>query len=421
MEPAAPATERLDRTDSHLLEFDARVVEVLERDGKRALVLDRSAFYPTGGGQPFDTGRLGALAVVDVQAESDEGGRVLHFVDAAGGALPAVGATVHGTVDAARRRDHLQQHTGQHVLSQAFVVAAKLETRSFHLGAETSTIDVDPGTSDAVVARAVAIANDVVFSDRELRVHEVAPDELAKFAVRKQTFHGERIRLVEVVGFDVSTCGGTHAHRAGEVGLIAVKGVEKSKAHHRVEFVCGGRALREYERDRRILDDAARRLSTAGDQVAVQVGKLAEQGVQLRKRVKQLFEVAADVQARALLAGAVARGGRRVVVARLADLSFEEAQVLGRKLIASDDASTVVALLGIAEEGSAKLLFARSGGPAPPAKPDGMEPSMGALVKQITERFGGRGGGSPASAQGAIAQASDLDQALAAARDALPG
>jgi len=415
MAPASPATERLYQTDSHLLEFDARVVEVLERDGRRALVLDRSAFYPTGGGQPFDTGRLGESAVVDVQSESDEGGRVLHFVDVpAGAAPPAVGSAVHGTVDAARRRDHLQQHTGQHLLSQAVVVAAKLETRSFHLGAETSTIDVDPGTNESVVARAVQIANDVVFSDRELRVHEVAPDELARFAVRRQTFHGARIRLVEVVGFDVSTCGGTHAHRAGEVGLIAVKGVEKSKAHHRVEFVCGGRALREYERDRRVLDDAARRLSTAADQVALQVGKLADQGVQLRKRVKQLWEVASDVQARELLAGAVARGGRRVVVAKLADLSFEEAQVLARRLTAGADAPPVVALLGLVEGEGAKLLFARSGAAA------AEEPAMGVLVKQVTERFGGRGGGAPTSAQGAIAKASDLDAALAAARDALP-
>jgi len=416
MDAPAPATERLDRTDPHLLEFDARVVEVAERDGRRALVLDRSAFYPTGGGQPFDTGRIGELAVVDVVAESDEGGRVFHFVEVpAGGALPAVGATVHGKVDAARRRDHLQQHTGQHILSQAFVVAAQLETKSFHLGAETSTIDVDPGTTDAVVARAVALANDVVFSDRELRVHEVGADELARFNVRRQTFHGARIRLVEVVGFDVSTCGGTHARRAGEVGLIVVKGVEKSKAHHRVEFVCGGRALREYERGRRILGDAARRLSTADDQVAIQVAKLSEQGVALRKRVKQLFEIAADVQARELLAAAAALGGRRVVVAKLADLSLEEAQVLARKLAATADAPPVIALLGIADGEGGKLVFARSG-----AAGDAALPAMGALVKAITERFGGRGGGSPGSAQGAIAKASDLDAALAAARDTLP-
>jgi alanyl-tRNA synthetase len=414
--PEPTVTERLDRTDSHLLEFDARVIEIAERDGRRALVLDRSAFYPTGGGQPFDTGRIGDLAVVDVVAESDEGGRVFHFVDvAAGGALPAVGATVHGKVDAARRRDHLQQHTGQHILSQAFVVAAKLETRSFHLGAETSTIDVDPGASDAVVAQAVALANDVVFFDRELRVHEVAAEELPRFNVRKQTFHGARIRLVEVVGFDVSTCGGTHARRAGEVGLIAVKSVERTKGLHRVEFVCGGRALREYERDRRILDDAARRLSTAGDQVAVQVGKLADLGQQLKKRVKQLFEIAADVQARELLAGAVVRGGRRVVTAKLADLSLDEAQLLARQIAKTADGPPVVALLGIADGEGGKLVFARSG-----AAGDAALPAMGALVKAITERFGGRGGGSPGSAQGAIAKASELEAALAAARDALP-
>jgi len=147
----------------------------------------------------------------------------------------------------------------------------------------------------------------------------------------------------------------------------------------------------------------------------VQVGKLADQGQQLRRRVKQLFEIAADVQARELLAGAVVRGGRRVVTARLADLSLDEAQVLARKIASAADAPPVVALLGIADGEGGKLVFARSG-----AAGDAALPAMGALVKATTERFGGRGGGSPGSAQGAIAKASDLDAALAAARDALP-
>jgi alanyl-tRNA synthetase len=412
-------TERLYRTDSHLLEFEAHVVDVVEPAGRRALILDRTAFHPTGGGQPFDTGTLGGHRVVDVEAEDDEGGRVLHFIETAPGeAPPAIGATLSGRVDAARRRDHLQQHSGQHILSQAFVRAAKLETRSFHLGAESSTIDVDPGASDEVVARALEIANDVVFSDRPMRIHEVTPEELAKFAIRKQTFHGARIRLIEIEGFDVSTCGGTHAQRAGEVGLIAVKSVERGKAMHRVEFVCGGRALREYRHDRRLLAEIGRRLSTGGEQLVAQVERMAEQNLALRKRVKQLFEVAAEVQAKELLAKAERRTALRVVSEVLSDVSFEEAQVLARKVTSApqqpEAGGAVVVLLGIREGDGGRLLFARSNDPALSAI------AMGPLVKQVAERFGGKGGGAPNSAQAAITKGSDLPAALAAARELLP-
>ena len=413
-------TERLYRTDSHLLVFEARVVDVVERGGRRALILDRSAFHPTGGGQPFDTGTLGSYRVVDVESEGEDGERVLHFIESPPSEKsPEVGATLAGKVDAARRRDHLQQHSGQHILSQAFVRAANLETRSFHLGAESSTIDLDPGASDDVVARALEIANDVVFSDRLMRVHEVTPDELAKFKVRRQTFHGARIRLIEIEEFDVSTCGGTHAQRAGEVGLIAVKGVERGKGMHRVEFVCGGRALREYRHDRRLLSEIGRRLSTGGEQLVAQVERLAESNQALRKRVKQLFEIAADVQAKELLAKAEKRGALRVVSEVVSDVTFEEAQLLARKVTSggppTETGGSIIALLGIRDGDGGRLLFARSNEPALATI------AMGPLVKQVAERFGGKGGGAPASAQAAIAKGSDLAAALAAARELLPG
>jgi alanyl-tRNA synthetase len=420
-------TERLYRSDSHLLEFEARVVDVVERGGRRALLLDRSAFHPTGGGQPFDTGTLGRYRVVDVESDGEEGERVLHFIESPPGeAPPAIGATLAGKVDAARRRDHLQQHSGQHILSQAFVRAAKLETGSFHLGAETATIDLDPGASDEVVARALEIANDVVFSDRPMRVHEVTPEELSKFAIRRQTFHGPRIRLIEIEGFDVSTCGGTHAQRAGEVGLIAVKSVERGKGMHRVEFVCGGRALREYRRDRRLLSEIGRRLSTGGEQLLAQVERLAESNQAMRKRVKQLYEIAADVQARELLSKAERRGALRVVCEVVSDLSFEEAQLLARKVTSgatppdagvpppAGSGGSIIVLLGIRDGDGGRLLFARSNDPAVAAI------AMGPLVKQVAERFGGKGGGAPNSAQAAIAKGSDLAAALAAARELLP-
>jgi alanyl-tRNA synthetase len=419
-------TERLYFADSRLLEFEARVVAATEKDGRAEVELDRTAFYPTGGGQPHDVGTLtgaeGEWNVGDVVAPEDGGDRIVHVVTrdlskiGEGAKLPEVGAVLRGKVDGARRRDHLQQHTGQHLLSQAFVQVATIETRSFHLGARTSTIDVDPRVTDEIAAKAFALANEIVLSDRPARVHLVGPDELERFRIRRQTFHGDRIRLIEIEGYDVSTCGGTHAQRTGEVGAIALRSIEKQKGLHRVEFVCGVRALREAEADRRIVQDVARTLSTGPDAVVAQVKKLAEEGAAQRKRVQQLFALAAGSQARSLLERAKPRGAARIVSATLPDLSFEELQVLARELVKpAAGAAPVVALLGLDDPAAPKLLFTR-GADASLAGVD-----CGALVKQVAARFGGRGGGSATTAQAAIAKASDLPEALAVALETLPG
>jgi alanyl-tRNA synthetase len=415
------ATERLYHADSHRLEFEARVLETFEqRDSRRAVVLDRTAFHPTGGGQPHDLGSLsgaeGEWRVDDV-VHDEANDRVLHVVSrdlsSVGEAAkwPEPGSLVSGKVDALRRRDHLQQHTGQHVLSQAFVRAAKIETKSFHMGERTSTIDVEPRVTDEVTAAALAIANDVVFSDRPTKVHVVTPAELEKFPVRRQTFHGARIRLVEIEDFDVSTCGGTHAQRTGEIGLIAIKSVERQKGLHRVEFVCGARALREYRQDRAVVEDVARTLSTADADVPAQVRKLVEQGAAQRKRSQQLFALAAEVHADRLLAAATPLRSARVVVAQLEDVTFEEAQLVAKTLVARGQ---VVALLGVADSSAPKILFARSN------EPDLAPIAMGPLVKSVAEKFGGRGGGSPTSAQASIRSAAELDEALTLARSSLP-
>ncbi len=404
-------SERLYFHDSHLLEFEARVVAAGVQDGRHVIELDRTAFYPTGGGQPHDIGTLDTWQVEEVQATDDD--RVVHFVVAAdparaaeGGApLPAVGTTLHGRVDAARRRDHLQQHTGQHILSQALVRAGKIETRSFHLGATTATIDVDARLSEAILARAIAIANDVVFSDRELRVHLVAADELDRFQIRRQTFHGARIRLIEIDGFDVSTCGGTHAHRTGEVGLIAVLGSERTKGLQRVEFACGGRALAQLEADRKIVAATARELSTSPDQVVPQLRRLVESEKAARKRARKLFEAGLDTTARELIATANAVGptGRvRFVARQLDETTFEEAQLLARRVAAEPG---LVVALAVAEEAGAKLVLARSAD---------VELHAGEAIKALAAKLPARGGGSAQQAQAALPRADDAPRAFAA-------
>ncbi len=201
------------------------------------VTLAATAFYPTSGGQPHDTGTLGGRRVIDVIDRDDEG--VVHVVD---GPLD-VGARVAGAIDWTRRFDHMQQHTGQHVLSAAFESSSQARTESFHLGTASATIDLQRAVSPREIAAAEDDANRVVWEDREVRVRFVAPDEAAALPLRKEPVRSGTLRLVEVADFDLSACGGTHVARTGAIRLIAVTGWEKVKGGTRIEFRCGGRAL----------------------------------------------------------------------------------------------------------------------------------------------------------------------------------
>lgn len=404
---SGPTCERLWFADSHQLAFDARLTAAaVDPQGGHTLELDRTAFYATGGGQPHDTGTLVAThadgttsrwRVCDVVAHED--GRIAHRVEplAAAGALPPPGTPVTGAVDGARRRDHLQQHTGQHLLSAALVRAAGVETKSFHLGAETATIDVDAALDDAALERALELANGVVFDDRATVTHLVTPEELARFAIRRQTFTGARIRLVEVPDFDVSTCGGTHAKRTGEVGLIVALRVEKAKGLKRITFVCGGRARRAFAEQQRALTEVARELSTAPDQAAAAVRRLCEAEKAARKRGEARFEALLPAAAAELTAAARPAGAVRLVCSRRDDLTFDEAQALARAAIATPG---LVVALALPDGDGAKLLLARSADVALHA---------GDLVKKLASRFQLRGGGAAPQAQAALADRAAIE------------
>ncbi len=391
-------TERLYFADSHLLTFDARVVDVVSHEGRAAAVLDRTAFYPTGGGQPNDTGTLGAARVVDVVEPED--GRILHVVE--GEVAP--GDEVAGRIDAARRLDHLQQHTGQHILSQAFVRLFGAETRAFRMGAEVSEIDVDlDDATEAQVAAAEELANEIVFRDAPVRVHLVDRDEASRLPLRKESDREGALRVVEIEDYDYSPCGGTHAHRTGEVGLVAVRGVERAKRLLRVEFVCGGRALADYRRANRSALDVARVFSTGRDDGPESVRRLFEEAKQLRRRVRDLAELASEVEGRRLYAEGEARDGYRVVARRLDGRSADELRLVAHKVVAEGPA---VALLASDDGGTARLVFARGDAPALGAI------DCGRLMRAACEILGGRGGGRPDMAQGGGPDASRIDEAL---------
>ena len=213
-------TERLYYHDSRLLEFDATVISVSERDdGQIAVILDRTAFYPTGGGQPTDTGTLGEARVVDcIDVESDG---VLHMIQ---GSVPEIGDRVHGKIDWLRRLGHLQQHTGQHILSAAFVRLFDAPTHSFRVLEHECEIDValdDP--TDERIEQAVDLANQIIWENRPMTIRHVTSEEAANLPLRKEPSREGELRVIEIENFDLTTCGGTHAKSTGEVGVIAVR------------------------------------------------------------------------------------------------------------------------------------------------------------------------------------------------------
>ncbi|HZT59574.1 MAG TPA: DHHA1 domain-containing protein [Pyrinomonadaceae bacterium] len=385
-------TERLYYKDSHLLKFDARVVSVAaDADGRAFVVLDRTAFYPTGGGQPFDTGALGRARVVECVEAEDAG--VLHVVE---GEAPEPGARVTGLVDWPRRLDHIQQHTGQHILSQAFVELYGAQTRSFRMMSDACEIDVDLGDpSDEKIERAVGRANEVVWEDRAVRVHNVTPEEAARLPLRKDTAREGGLRVIEIEGFDFSPCGGTHAHRTGEVGMIAARGWERAKGLVRVTFVAGTRALADYRRANRTARAVASLFSVARDEAADAAARLQDENKQLLRRLRSAEELAARAEARELVeeadkesGGEEREGGARIVARVFDGRDAEELRRLAHALVAH---AGTVALLGSTDAGGARLVFARS---------TDAGADMNALMRAACLALGGRGGGRPDMAQG---------------------
>ncbi len=420
-------TERLYYANSFLYDF---VAALLERrtlaDGRTALVLDRTAFYPTSGGQVFDVGWveleplesapgafLPKLRVVEV-AESDDG-EILHIVEADGAdsPLPAkeVPTRVRGFIDVDRRRDHMQQHSGQHVLSAAFVELFQMPTVSFHMGEQSCTIDLEAkGITADQVRQAEARANQVIWEDRPVTVQMATEEEARGMGVRKiPAASHEKLRLVGIKDFDLCACGGTHVRATGQIGVMLSRKTEKVKQGVRVEFVCGERAVRHARKDFETLTEAAAAFSTHIWELPAQVAKSMEESRVAIKREHKLLERVAELSAADLLARTAEEKGIMLVAQFLPESALEYAKLLAQKLTAS--APNVVALLG-AGEGQAALVYAQS---------PGLPFDMGSLMKSSMASLGGRGGGTRDMAQGGVPIATKLSGAVEEARAAILG
>jgi len=404
-------TERLYYRDSFLHEFEAQVLDSLTVENRPVLILDRTAFYPTSGGQLFDTGWLtsGETKVRVAEVVERDDGAILHFLDEA--VSVEKGSRIQGAIDTERRRDHMQQHSGQHVLSAAFVRLFNMPTVSFHMGADYCSIDLETRNLTAQqVESAEALANQVITEDRPVDIRFVTSEEAQKLGLRKlPPSEREKLRLIDIREFDLTACGGTHVRNTGQIGCILLRKTEKVRQGWRVEFVCGKRAVETARRDYMTLTEAASLFSSHVWDIPQQVRKSQEEARTSQKSQQLLLEEVADFQAKQLLAEAEEHNGRRIVVRIFQDRDLNYVKLLAQRLTQQD--VTIVALLATTL-GSPTLVFAQSAG----------QPSdMGALMKIVLAKLGGRGGGSKDMAQGGAAQIKDLQQTLADAAASLDG
>jgi len=391
-------TERIYYTEPSCRAFEATVTRTGERDGRPLVTLDRTAFYPTSGGQPFDTGRLGSVEVVETIDEDDD---IVHVVSAP----VAPGTRVRGEIDWARRFDHMQQHTGQHVLSAAFDRLFENRTTSFHMGAEVSTIDLAREATSDELERAVAEANHVVWENREVSVRFVSAGEAARLPLRKEPVREGTLRLVEISDFDLSACGGTHVSRTGAIGMIAVTQSERFRGGSRITFACGSRALRVFRGYRDAVAGAVRVLSVLPHELPSAVERAQLDSKDLRKTVSRLQGELAGHEASRLLEDAALVGDRRVVVQALEGWDAAGLKAIASSLVAR---SGVVAVL-VSAGNPVAVVVARSQDAA-------LDSSKG--LRMLLDRFGGRGGGRPELAQGA-GLVGKIEDILSAAREAV--
>jgi alanyl-tRNA synthetase len=396
-------TERLYYHDSFLYDFDAEVREVVDSP-RPALFLDRSAFYPTSGGQVFDTGWINSdantkLRVTEVGDAED--GRVVHYLEAPPKDIKP-GTRVRGQIDPTRRRDHMQQHSGQHVLSAAFIRLYDMPTVSFHMADDYCSIDLDtPTLTKEQIESAERLANEIILENRTVDIRFVTRDEAGKLGLRKlPPTERDELRIIDIRDFDLSACGGTHVSQTGQIASILLRKTERVRQGWRVEFVAGQRAVSTARRDFTTLTETAALFSAHIHDVPQQARKSLDEIRSLRKQREQSQEELAAAQAAALLAETPEANGRKVVVRTLADRELNFVKLLAQKLTRLSPSA--IALLATTSS-QPSIVFAQSAG----------QPfDMGALMKETMTKLGGRGGGSKDMAQGGIPYAAGIDATL---------
>jgi len=378
-------SKRLYYDDAYTTEFTAVVVEQLNENGRLAVVLDRTFFYPTSGGQPHDLGSLNGVPVTDVSIRVEDGA-VLHWLEPG----RSVSHEITAEIDWGRRFDHMQQHTGQHILSQAFIQVAGAHTVGFHLSQSTVTIDLDARQlSEATLQKAEQLANQIVWENRPVHIRTVSVDEARQMPLRKvpPTRDG-RLRLIDIDRFDLTACGGTHVSRTGEIGMIKLLKWERRRQQTRVTFCCGGRALQDYGQKNALVHELMAALTTGQGDLVPSIGRLRDDLKQARRQLKKQQTALLEFEAERLHRDGMQRQGITVVAQVFTDRDPGQLRMLGNLLTRKPG---VVALLGLAGSRS-HLLFCRS---------EDAPGEMNQLLQQTITEIGSRtGGGSEVFAQG---------------------
>lgn len=376
-------TERLYYNDSYRLGFNADVVEQTSYKQRPALILDRTYFYPEGGGQPNDTGLINGVKVLDVQTR-DADRAVLHVLE-----RELHDPHVEGQIDADRRTDYMHHHSGQHILSQALSQAAKAETVSVHMSVDSMTIDVRRTNISPEDWLAVEeLANQIIRENRAVRAWFPEPDELAQLSLRKLPDVAGKVRVIDIGSFDVTACGGTHVAHTGELGLIKVVRFERRGDTTRLEFKCGERALHDYRDKNDVINRLTADLTVGYWQLGEAVSRLQAESKTLRAELKAARDQLTDAEAAAILAATPVQNERRIIVQAFDNRDVNEVRLLAQKLTAQPG---TIALLGIAGE-KAQLLFGRS---------ENITVDMANLLKEALKTIKSeRGGGRPNFAQG---------------------
>jgi len=381
-------TERLYYVDSYLRSFRAQVVEAAA--GGLTVYLDRTAFYPASGGQPSDTGSIAGSVVLEVV---DEGERIAHRLSS-----PLTAGAADCAIDWERRFDHMQQHSGQHLLSAVFEELHALHTVSFRLGADSATIDLEGGAVEPrTVLEAERRANAVVFENRAMSVE--FEDAAAASGLRKPSEREGTLRIVSIAGLDRSACGGTHVRSTGEIGAVPIRKIEKVRETTRVEFVCGGRAVRRARADFEALSNTAQLFSVPLDDLPALAAAHLETSRAADKVRRKLEAELAAFQGRELYAAtAPGADGLRRHTRRLERGGLEELRALAQSFTAQSK-SVFVAAVG----DPPSVLLAASAD-------SGID--AGKALKTALAEAGGRGGGSPRIAQGSVGRRELLDRVL---------
>ncbi|CAB1058661.1 Alanyl-tRNA synthetase family protein [Olavius sp. associated proteobacterium Delta 1] len=388
-------TKKLYLDHQYLREFSSTILQKVEAGKNPGIILEQTLFYPASGGQPRDTGTVNDIPVLDVFEDEKHG--IVHLL-----AEPVAGEAVEGRINWQRRFDHMQQHTGQHLLSQAFMMAGNAATVSFHMGDESSTLDLNQGNfSIEAIAAVEDLANQIIYENRPVMSRIIRKNELDQYPVRKLPSVDDNIRIVEIKDFDYSPCGGTHCSKTGEIGIVKIRRFENYKGGSRIHFLCGLRALKDYQEKSNIIKQIGDCLSAGETDLYNNIKKYRDELKSLRREHSNLNKRYLNYEAQALFSERKEIDNINIIVKIFEDRHPKELKILAQKVLQNFPDTLI--LFGAKAEGKASLFFLRS---------EGLACDMGKLMQDACAVINGRGGGRPQQAQGGGPATDKLDAAL---------